>query len=68
MNLGFRPIGFQWLWQDGEKLYKHSQDDSMQDGPIHFKVEYAGMKPKNILFSFVNIIKALGLIFDIQPQ
>lgn len=40
----------------------------MQDGAIHFKVEYAGMKPKNILFSFVNIIKALDLIFDIQPQ
>lgn len=30
----------------GENLYKHSQDDSMQDGPINFKLEYAGMKQK----------------------
>lgn len=30
----------------GKNLYKHSQDDSMQDGPINFKVEYAGMKLK----------------------
>jgi hypothetical protein len=33
----------------GKNLYKHSQDDSMQDGPINFKVEYAGMKLKKYI-------------------